>query len=41
MTGRVVTAQLMPLRKDFDNYVQAQAKIEGTKTTCDKLCANY
>jgi regulator of RNase E activity RraA len=32
MTGRVVTAQFMPLRKDFDNYVQAQAKIEGTKT---------
>jgi hypothetical protein len=22
----------MPLRKDFDNYVQAQAKTEGTKT---------
>lgn len=32
MTGRVVTAQFMPLRKDFDNYVQAQAKKEGTKT---------
>src|SRR5665811_936409 len=23
MTGRVVTAQFMPLRKDYDNYVQA------------------
>jgi len=32
MTGRVVTAQFMPLRKDFNDYVQAQAKIEGTKT---------
>ena len=32
MTGRVVTAQFMPLRKDFDNYVQAQAEKEGTKT---------
>jgi 4-hydroxy-4-methyl-2-oxoglutarate aldolase len=32
MTGRVVTAQFMPLRKDFDNYVQGQAKKEGTKT---------
>jgi len=32
MTGRVITAQFMPLRKDFDNYVQAQAKKEGTKT---------
>lgn len=32
MTGRVLTAQFMPLRKDFDNYVQAQAKSEGTKT---------
>ena len=32
MTGRVVTAQFMPLRKDFDKYVQAQAEIEGTKT---------
>lgn len=32
MTGRVVTAQFMPLRKDFDNYVQEQAKKEGTKT---------
>lgn len=26
MTGRVVTAQFMPLRKDFDNYVQAVGK---------------
>ncbi|MBS0000603.1 MAG: RraA family protein [Cyclobacteriaceae bacterium] len=32
MTGRVVTAQFMPLRKDFDNYVQKQAEKEGTKT---------
>ena len=32
MTGRVVTAQFMPLRKDFDNYVQQQAEKEGTKT---------
>ena len=32
MTGRAVTAQFMPLRKDFDNYVQEQAKKEGTKT---------
>lgn len=32
MTGRVVTAQFMPLRKDFDSYVQQQAKKEGTKT---------
>jgi len=32
MTGRVVTAQFMPLRKDFDNYIQVQAKKEGTKT---------
>jgi 4-hydroxy-4-methyl-2-oxoglutarate aldolase len=32
MTGRVVTAQFMPLRPDFDNYVQAQAKKEGTVT---------
>jgi regulator of RNase E activity RraA len=31
MTGRALTAQFMPLRKDFDNYVQAQAKKEGTK----------
>jgi len=32
MTGRVLTAQFMPLRKDFDNYVQKQAEKEGTKT---------
>ena len=32
MTGRVVTAQFMPLRKDFNNYVQKQAEKEGTKT---------
>lgn len=32
MTGRVLTAQFMPLRKDFDNYVQQQAEKEGTKT---------
>jgi len=32
MTGRVVTAQFMPLREDFDNYVQKQAEEEGTKT---------
>ncbi len=32
MTGRVITAQFMPLREDFDNYVQAQAEKEGTKT---------
>ncbi len=32
MTGRVLTAQFMPLRKDFDNYVQKQAEEEGTKT---------
>ena len=32
MTGRVVTGQFMPLRKDFDNYVQKQAEEEGTKT---------
>ena len=30
MTGRVVTAQFMPSRPDFDNYVQAQGKKEGT-----------
>ena len=29
MTGRVVTAQFMPLRKDFDNYVQAVGKKEN------------
>lgn len=32
MTGRVLTAQFMPLRPDFDKYVQAQAKKEGTFT---------
>ncbi len=32
MTGRVVTGQFMPLREDFDNYVQKQAEREGTKT---------
>ena len=32
MTGRVVTGQFMPLRADFDNYVQKQAEKEGTKT---------
>lgn len=32
MTGRVLTAQFMPLRKDFNNYVQKQAEEEGTKT---------
>jgi regulator of RNase E activity RraA len=32
MTGRVVTAQFMPLREDFNNYVQKQAEKEGTKT---------
>jgi regulator of RNase E activity RraA len=32
MTGRVLTAQFMPLRPDYDNYVQAQAEKEGTKT---------
>lgn len=32
MTGRVVTAQFMPLRKDLDSYIQEQAKKEGTKT---------
>ncbi|MEM9326285.1 MAG: RraA family protein [Bacteroidota bacterium] len=32
MTGRVVTAQFMPLRKDLDEYVQMQAEREGTKT---------
>ncbi|MFA5816448.1 MAG: hypothetical protein WC865_12590 [Bacteroidales bacterium] len=29
MTGRVVTAQFMPLRPDFDNYVQAGGKKES------------
>ena len=32
MTGRVVTAQFMPLRKDFNNYIQEQAEREGSKT---------
>lgn len=32
MTGRVLTAQFMPLREDFNNYVQKQAEKEGTKT---------
>ncbi|MBA4322162.1 MAG: dimethylmenaquinone methyltransferase, partial [Odoribacter sp.] len=32
MTGRVVTAQFMPLRKDFDNYVQAEGKKENMTT---------
>lgn len=32
MTGRVVTAQFMPLREDFNNYIQKQAAKEGTKT---------
>jgi 4-hydroxy-4-methyl-2-oxoglutarate aldolase len=32
MTGRVVTAQFMPRREDFNNYVQKQAEKEGTKT---------
>ena len=32
MTGRVVTAQFMPLREDFDDYVQQKAMKEGTKT---------
>lgn len=32
MTGRAVTAQFMPLRPDFNNFVQAQAKKEGTHT---------
>jgi regulator of RNase E activity RraA len=31
MSGRVLTAQFMPLRKDFNNYVQKQAEKEGTK----------
>jgi len=30
MTGRALTAQFMPMRPDFNNYVQSQAKIEGT-----------
>jgi len=32
MTGRVLTAQFMPFRKDLDNYIQQQAAKEGTKT---------
>ena len=32
MTGRAVTAQFMPLRKDYNDYVQKQAKSEGTHT---------
>jgi len=32
MTGRVVTAQFMPLRKDFDNYIQAVGKKENLTT---------
>jgi 4-hydroxy-4-methyl-2-oxoglutarate aldolase len=32
MTGRVVTSQFMPLRKDFDNYIQEEAKKEGLTT---------
>ena len=32
MTGRVVTAQFMPMRKDLDNYIQKQAGKEGTRT---------
>tara|TARA_R110002167_G_scaffold118210_1_gene294634 strand:- start:3747 stop:4727 length:981 start_codon:yes stop_codon:yes gene_type:complete len=32
MTGRVLTAQFMPLRNDFNNYVQKQAEKEGTHT---------
>ncbi len=32
MTGRVLTAQFMPLREDFNKYVQKQAEKEGTHT---------
>ena len=32
MTGRALTAQFMPLRPDFNAYVQRQAEDEGTKT---------
>ncbi len=32
MTGRALTAQFMPLRPDFDDYIQTQAEKEGTKT---------
>jgi len=29
MTGRVVTAQYMPLRPDLEKYIKAQGKVEG------------
>lgn len=29
MTGRVITAQFMPMRPDLDNYVREQGRIEG------------
>ena len=29
MTGRVVTAQYMPLRPDYDKYIRAQGKLEN------------
>ncbi len=29
MTGRVVTAQYMPLRPDYDKYIKAQGKLEN------------
>jgi 4-hydroxy-4-methyl-2-oxoglutarate aldolase len=29
MTGRVVTSQFLPLRKDYDNYIQAEGKKEN------------
>lgn len=32
MTGRVVTAQFMPLRKDFDSYIQMTGKNENLTT---------
>jgi regulator of RNase E activity RraA len=32
MTGRVLTAQFVPRRPDFNEYIQAQAKKEGTHT---------
>jgi len=32
MTGRAVTAQFVPFRPDFNNFVQEQAKKEGTHT---------
>jgi 4-hydroxy-4-methyl-2-oxoglutarate aldolase len=31
MTGRVLTAQFLPLRPDFDSYVQTESKKEGFK----------